>query len=96
MGKIRLNDKEIKLFGGTRSSLGDVEALLTKVSNGQSLTPQQRNDMISTMTMIDQAAKRGGSSANPTQGNSTVAQPETRQYQGHTYVKGADGWVLQQ
>jgi hypothetical protein len=67
MGKIRLNDRELKLFGGTRSSLGDVEALFTKVANGQSLTPQQRNDMVTTMTMIAGAAKRGeqrqGSSA---------------------------------
>ena len=63
MGKIRLNDRELKLFGGTRSSLGDTEALLTKVANGQSLTPKQRSDMISTMTMIAQAEKRGGQQA---------------------------------
>lgn len=59
MGKIRLNERELTLFGGTRSSLGDAEALLTKVANGQSLTPQQRTDMVNTMTMIDHAAKRG-------------------------------------
>lgn len=60
MGKIRLNDRELKLFGGTRSSLGDAEALLTKVANGQSLTPDQRKDMVDTMTMISGAAKRSG------------------------------------
>jgi hypothetical protein len=64
MGKIRLNDRELKLFGGTRSSLGDVEALYTKVANGQSLTPQQRTDMVNTMTMIDQAAKRPSGASN--------------------------------
>jgi hypothetical protein len=63
MGKIRLNDRELKLFGGTRSSLGDAEALLTKVANGQPLTPQQRNDMVNTMTMIDSAAKRPAAGA---------------------------------
>ncbi len=65
MGKIRLNDRELKLFGGTRSSLGDAEALLTKVVNGQSLTPKQRSDMVNTMTMISQAAKRGGEGGGP-------------------------------
>lgn len=60
MGKIRLNDRELKLFGGTRSSLGDLEALGSKITNGQSLTPQQRSDMVSTMSMIANAAKREG------------------------------------
>jgi hypothetical protein len=60
MGKIRLNENEIRLFGGTRSSLGDMQALLSKVENGQSLTPQQRQDMLNTMGMIAKAAKRGG------------------------------------
>lgn len=63
MGKIRLNENEIKLFGGTRSSLGDASALISKVANGQSLTPEQRTDMVNTMTMINQAARRGGGGA---------------------------------
>jgi hypothetical protein len=72
MGKIRLNDRELKLFGETRSSIGDAEALLTKVANGQSLTPQQRQDMLNTMTTINQAAHRGGAGggeASPKEGD---------------------------
>lgn len=73
MGKIRLNDRELKLFGGTRSSLGDAEALLTKVANGQSLTPTQRQDMVNTMTMIDTASNRGASGASgPKEGDTKV------------------------
>lgn len=75
MGKIRLNDKEMKLFGGTRSSLGDAEALLTKVANGQMLTPQQRTDMINTMTAIAGAAHRDGGESAPTSDMITVQIP---------------------
>lgn len=62
MGKIRLNENEIKLFGGTRSSLGDAEALVSRVTNGQRLTPEQRHNMVGTMSMLNTASKRGSKS----------------------------------
>lgn len=52
IGKLRLNQNEINLVYGTRSTLGDLEALAQKVSSGQSLTPQQRKDMLATMRIL--------------------------------------------
>ena len=52
LGKLRLNQNEVSLVLGTRSSFGDLEALAEKVQNGQKLTPQQRTDMLSTMKVI--------------------------------------------
>lgn len=52
IGKLRLNNNEIKLVYGTRSSLGDVEALISKIASGKSLTPQQRTDMLGTMKLL--------------------------------------------
>jgi hypothetical protein len=55
MGKLRLNQNEISLVMGTRSSMGDLEALAQKVQNGQMLTPEQRNNMLATMRILSQA-----------------------------------------
>lgn len=52
LGKLRLNNNEINLVTGTRSTLGDIEALAEKVQNGQKLTPQQRQDMLGTMKIL--------------------------------------------
>lgn len=64
LGKLRLNTNEMKLVFGTRSTLGDVEALGQKLANGQSLTPQQRQGMIDTMKLIASGthSRAGGSS----------------------------------
>lgn len=90
MGKIRLNENEIKLFGGTRSSLGDAEALLTKVANGQMLTPKQRQDMISTMTAITNATHRGSAPTGGSAPQRPANVPEGYQF-NQNGPKGA-GW----
>ena len=59
VSKLRLNPQELKLTIGARSSLGDAEAFATRVANGQSLTPEQRQQMISTMEIIEKYAKAG-------------------------------------
>lgn len=59
LGKLRLNNNEVNLVYGTRSALGNLEALMSKLQNGQSLTPQQRTDMIKTMKLLSE----GGSGA---------------------------------
>lgn len=66
LGKLRLNQNEIDLVMGTRSSLGDLEALAQKVTSGQMLTPQQRQDMLSTMKILGTA--HGGSAGGPVVG----------------------------
>jgi hypothetical protein len=66
LGKLRLNQNEIKLVYGTRSTFGDIEALLQKVQNGQSLTPKQRQEMLGTMKILAQ----GG--AETTAGGGTI------------------------
>ena len=55
IGKLRLNQNEIALVMGTRSTFGDLEALAQKVENGQKLTPQQRSDMLATMRILSQS-----------------------------------------
>jgi hypothetical protein len=63
LGKLRLNTQELKLTEGTRSSLGDIEALAQKVANGEMLTSRQRQDMLNTMKIVsDHAAQniKGG------------------------------------
>jgi hypothetical protein len=77
LGKLRLNQNEIKLVFGTRSSLGDLDALVNRVSNGQSLTATQRQDMLGTMRILSESKGEG------------VVQPDAPQYQ-HT-ATGKDG-----
>jgi hypothetical protein len=55
MGKIRLNQNEMSLVMGTRSTLGDLQALGEKVQSGQMLTPKQRQDMLATMRILSSA-----------------------------------------
>lgn len=71
LGKLRLNTQELKLTEGTRSSLGDVEALAQKVANGEMLTPRQRQDMLNTMKIVSDHAAQNlkGGSANQGGGN---------------------------
>ena len=59
LGKLRLNQNEMNLVLGTRSSFGDAQAFAQKVINGQKLTPQQRTDMLNTMKTISES--HGGS-----------------------------------
>lgn len=62
LGKIRLNAQELKLAVGTRSTLGDIDALEQKLANGEMLTPDQRKNMLSTMKIVaDHAQKKLGS-----------------------------------
>ena len=56
VGKIRLNAQELKLATGTRSSLGDLEALANRIGNGQMLTKDQRQSMLKTMDVVEKAA----------------------------------------
>jgi len=58
LGKLRLNQNEMSLVLGTRSTFGDLEALANKVKSGQMLTGTQRKDMLDTMKMLT-----GGSEA---------------------------------
>src|SRR5215472_3055173 len=60
LSKLRLNQNEVSLVLGTRSSFGDLEALAEKVQNGQKLTPQQRTDMLTTMKLIAGGDAGGG------------------------------------
>jgi hypothetical protein len=57
VGKLRLNQNEIKLVLGTRSSYGDLEALGERIANGQMLTPKQRTDMLNTIGIMEGHAK---------------------------------------
>jgi hypothetical protein len=68
LGKLRLNNNEVNLVYGTRSSLGDLEALVSKVSTGQSLTPKQRQDMLSTMKILAESRGDLGGGAVPKPG----------------------------
>lgn len=63
LGKLRLNNNEVNLVYGTRSAMGNLEALVSRLQNGQSLTPQQRTDMLSTMKIL---ASGGGGGAGGT------------------------------
>lgn len=58
LGKIRLNTQELKLAVGTRNSLGDLQALISKVENGQMLTSNQRKQMLGTMDIVEKAVQR--------------------------------------
>lgn len=57
IGKIRLNPQELKLATGTRSSLGDLEALGNKIANGQTFTSDQRKSILDTMDIIGKRAQ---------------------------------------
>jgi hypothetical protein len=63
MGKIRFQQAEQNFILGARSTMGDLDALLNKVRNGQKLTDQQRKEMLETMRIM----------ANPGQGPATNA-----------------------
>src|SRR5581483_409936 len=63
IGKLRLNQNEIALVMGTRSSFGDLEAMEEKVRNGQKLTPEQRNNMLETMRIL--SASSGDTGGGP-------------------------------
>lgn len=52
MGKIRFTPQEQNFVIGARSSFGDLDALLNKVTNGQRLTAEQRNQMLETMRIM--------------------------------------------
>lgn len=60
LGKLRLNNNEIRLVEGTRSSLGDLEALAAKVTSGERLTDKQRHDMLDTMRILGGIEAGGG------------------------------------
>jgi len=82
IGKLRLNQNEIDLVMGTRSSFGDLQAFAQKVKSGQSLTPQQRQDMLATMKIL------GSQYDAPSQPQSGGLQPGTVE-NGYRY-KGGD------
>ncbi len=63
MGKIRFTPQEQNFVISTRSSLGDLDALLNKVSNGQKLIPQQRQEMLRTMKIVAFPGGDGGGGA---------------------------------
>jgi hypothetical protein len=58
LAKLRLNQNEVALATGTRGTLGDIDALVEKVKNGQMLTPGQRQDMLKTMGIVENYATR--------------------------------------
>lgn len=61
IGKIRFNPQEQNFIMGARNSLGDLDALLQKVSSGAKLVPQQRKQMLDTMKiMASPQAATGG------------------------------------
>jgi hypothetical protein len=69
LGKLRLNNNEMNLVLGTRSSFGDLQAFAQKVINGQKLTPTQRSDMLETMkTISDSHGEATAASAPPKAG----------------------------
>lgn len=72
MGKIRFTPQEQNFVMGTRSSFGDLTALAEKVANGQKLIPKQRDEMLRTMKIFADAAKRNsGSTENGKAGGAT-------------------------
>ena len=58
LAKLRLNQNEVALAKGTRSTLGDVTALAQKVENGQMLTADQRAEMLKTMDTVEKFTRR--------------------------------------
>ena len=66
--KLRLNNNEIKLVDGTRGLLGDVQAKLQKIQNGEMLTPSQRQSMLETLKTV-----AGVDNENPSQAASSQA-----------------------
>lgn len=76
LAKLRLNQNEVKLAQGTRGLLGDLEATKQKLSNGETLTPDQRKSILDTMGIVEKYAHRriGNMSSN--------AQPADDQQQG--------------
>lgn len=65
LGKLRLNNNEVALVYGTRSALGNVDALVNKLQTGQSLTPQQRQDMLHTMAILGGVNEGGAQKERP-------------------------------
>jgi hypothetical protein len=81
LAKLRLNQNEVHLATGTRGTLGDIKALVQKVENGEMLTPEQRQEMLKTMGIVEKFAQRrmqgiGGNAgtSSPTQ-NTPAARP---------------------
>jgi hypothetical protein len=58
LAKLRLNQNEVSLAKGTRSALGDLEALGKKLENGETLTADQRASMLKTMDVVEKFTKR--------------------------------------
>lgn len=68
LGKLRLNQNEINLVLGSRSTFGDLQALAEKVQNGQKLTPTQRQDMLGTMKILAESGGASPAGAGPAAG----------------------------
>jgi hypothetical protein len=60
MGKIRFTPQEQNFIMGTRSSLGDLDALLSRVSTGTYLNTKQRQEMLRTMKIVAFPGGEGG------------------------------------
>jgi hypothetical protein len=58
LAKLRLNQNEVSLAKGTRSALGDLEALGKKLENGETLTADQRASMLKTMDVVEKFTRR--------------------------------------
>jgi hypothetical protein len=87
LGKLRLNTQELKIATGTRSALGDVDALAHKIGNGEMLTKGQRQDMVDTMEVI---AKRAQANIDQAKGAPGAAAPGEG---GTVNMRAPDGTV---
>jgi len=58
LAKLRLNQNEVSLAKGTRSALGDLEALGKKLESGETLTADQRASMLKTMDVVEKFTRR--------------------------------------
>jgi hypothetical protein len=83
LGKLRLNQNEVSLAQGTRSLMGDLDALENKVSNGQSLTATQRTDMLNTIKAINDS--KNYEEAGQSSGN-TVQTPKVARVRDYTQL----------
>lgn len=93
LGKLRLNNNEVGLVLHTRSSLGDLDALANKISNGQMLTSDQRKDMLNTMRILtgqgSPDASSGGGSVKYKVGDRTYTIPKEKESDFLNDNKGA-------